>query len=304
MNFFIKPFYSLLTIFILGLFSSQASIAETYPSLTDSIDPVLQRNLERVIKSIGLDRAVKSKQLSLDLVDITDLDNPRVAAINGENMVYAASLPKIAILLGAFVEIERGKMKLDEETYQTLTDMIRYSSNQAATKMYHRVGEARLAEILQSDRYKLYDRDENGGLWVGKEYGRAKAWKRDPLHNLSHGATAMQTARFYYLLETGRLVSEPLASKMKEILSNPAIHHKFVKGLENDRPGAKIYRKSGSWRTWHADSAIVESGGHKFIVVALAKHRNGGKWLQKMIVPLHDLIVPRVFASNDQQLLH
>jgi beta-lactamase class A len=304
MNFFKKPFHSLLTIFILGLFSSQASIAETYPSLTDSIDPVLQRNLERVIKSIGLDRAVKSKQLSLDLVDITDLDNPRVAAINGENMVYAASLPKIAILLGAFVEIERGKMKLDEETYQTLTDMIRYSSNQAATKMYHRVGEARLAEILQSDRFKLYDRDENGGLWVGKEYGKAKAWKRDPLHNLSHGATAMQTARFYYLLETGRLVSEPLASKMKEILSNPAIHHKFVKGLENDRPGAKIYRKSGSWRTWHADSAIIESGGHKFIVVALAEHPDGGKWMQKLIVPLHDLIVPERLATNGLRQFH
>ncbi|HIF53864.1 MAG TPA: serine hydrolase, partial [Methylococcaceae bacterium] len=233
-----------------------------------------------------------------DLVDITDLDNPRVAAINGENMVYAASLPKIAILLGAFVEIERGKMKLDEDTYKTLTDMIRFSSNQAATEMYHRVGEARIAEILQSDRYKLYDRDENGGLWVGKEYGKAKAWKRDPLHNLSHGATAMQTARFYYLLETGRLVSEPWVSKMKEILSKPAIHHKFVKGLEKNRPGAKIFRKSGSWRTWHADSAIVESGGHKFIVVALANNPNGGKWLQKMIVPMHDLIVPNMMAAN------
>ncbi|MDX2503881.1 MAG: serine hydrolase [Gammaproteobacteria bacterium] len=304
MNFFKKSLHSLLTIIVFCLLSSQASVAETYPALTDSVDPVLQRNLERVIKSLGLDRAVKSKLLSLDLVDITDLDKPRVAAINGEDMVYAASLPKIAILLGAFVEIERGKMKLDEDTYNTLTNMIRYSSNQAATEMYHRVGEARLAEILQSDRYKLYDRDENGGLWVGKEYGKAKAWKRDPLHNISHGATAFQTARFYYLLETGRLVSEPLASKMKEILSKPAINHKFVKGMEIDRPGAKIYRKSGSWKTWHADSAIIESGGHKFIVVALAKHRNGGKWLQKMIVPLHDLIVPNVLASNDQQLYH
>ncbi len=298
MNIFRKPVHYLLTILVFGLLSSQVSIADTYPSLTDSIDPILQRNLERVIKSIGLEQAVKSKQLSLDLVDITDLDNPRVAAINGENMVYAASLPKIAILLGAFVEIERGKMKLDEDTYKTLTDMIRFSSNQAATEMYHRVGEARIAEILQSDRYKLYDRDENGGLWVGKEYGKAKAWKRDPLHNLSHGATAMQTARFYYLLETGRLVSEPWASKMKEILSKPAIHHKFVKGLEKNRPGAKIFRKSGSWRTWHADSAIVESGGHKFIVVALANNPNGGKWLQKMIVPMHDLIVPNMMAAN------
>ncbi len=304
MIFFKKPFHSFLTIFLLGLFSSQATIADSYPSLTDSIDPVLQRNLERVIKSIGLEHAVKSKQLSLDLVDITDLNHPRVAAINGENMVYAASLPKIAILLGAFVEIERGKMKLDKETYNTLVEMIRYSSNQAATKMYHRVGEARIAEILQSDRYKLYDPAENGGLWVGKEYGKAKAWKRDPLHNLSHGATALQTARFYYMLETGQLVSEPWASKMKEILSKPAIHHKFVKGLEQSRPGAKIYRKSGSWRTWHADSAIVESGGHKFIVVALAKNPNGGKWLQKMIVPMYDLIVPNVLAVNSHQLYH
>ena len=298
LNFF---FFSFL---LLGLFASRLCVADTYPSLTDSIDPELQRNLEKVINSIGLGQAVKSKKLSLDLVDITDLHHPRVASINGDNMVYAASLPKIAILLGAFVEIERGKMKLDQNTSQTLIDMIRYSSNQAATEMYHRVGEARLAEILQSDRYKLYDRDENGGLWVGKEYGKSKAWKRDPLHNISHGATAMQTARFYYLLETGRLVSEPLASKMKEILSHPAIHHKFVKGLEKSRPGAKIYRKSGSWRAWHADSAIVESGGHKFIVVALAENPNGGKWLEKMIVPMHDLIVPEMVAVNDSQLPH
>ena len=304
MNFLKTPNRFLFTFLLLGLSVCRVCVADTYPSLADSIDPVLQRNLEKVIESIGLGQAAKTKKLSLNLVDITDLEHPRVAAINGENMVYAASLPKIAILLGAFVEIERGKMELDQNTHKTLTDMIRYSSNRAATEMYLRVGEARLAEILQSDRYKLYNRDENGGLWVGKEYGKAKAWKRDPLHNLSHGATAMQTARFYYMLETGRLVSEPLASKMKEILSKPAIHHKFVKGLENARPGAKIYRKSGSWRAWHADSAIVESGGHKFIVVALAKHPNAGKWLQKMIVPLHDLIIPDMLAANEQKLLH
>lgn len=295
MNFLKKTNHFLFSFLLIGLLATRVCDADTYPSLTDSIDPVLQKNLENVIESIGLSQAVKDKQLSLDLVDITDLEHPRVAAINGKNMVYAASLPKIAILLGAFVEIERGKMEFDLDTRQTLTEMIRFSSNQAATEMYHRVGEERLAEILQSDRYNLYDRKENGGLWVGKEYGKARAWKRDPLHNISHGATAMQTARFYYMLETGRL---PLASEMKEILSHPAVHHKFVKGLKEARPSAKIYRKSGSWRSWHADSAIIESGGHKFIVVALAEHRDGGKWLQDLIVPLHDLIVPDMLASN------
>lgn len=304
MNFLKKTALFILPALFLGLLAPQAAAAGRYPNLNNSNDPILQKKLENVIKAIGLDQAVKDKHLSLDLVDITNLRRPKVASINGKNMVYAASLPKIAILLGAFVEIERGKMKLDEDTSQTLTNMIRYSSNEAATEMYHRVGEERLANILQSKKYRLYDKRQNGGLWVGKEYGKAKAWKRDPLHNISHGATAMQTARFYYMLETGQLVSRSLSKKMKEILSKPAVHHKFVKGLAESRPNAKVFRKSGSWRTWHADSAIIENNGHRFIVVALAEHPDGGKWLQDLIVPLHDLIVPSTVAANDYQLMH
>lgn len=298
MTYFKKTNHYLYAFLLLTLFTSNFCLADHFPSLNDSVDPALQHKLENIIESAGLSQAVTDKTLSIDLVDITVLDHPRVAAINGDTMLYASSLPKIAILLGAFVEIERGKMVLDQETDQTLTNMIRYSSNEAATEMYHRVGEARLAEILQSDRYKLYNPKKNGGLWVGKEYGKAKAWKRDPLHNISHGASAMQTARFYYMLETGRLVSEPFASKMKEILSKPGIHHKFVKGLEEQRPGAKIFRKSGSWRNWHADSAIIENAGHKFIAVVLAHHPDGNKWVQDLIVPLYDLIVPHVLASK------
>jgi beta-lactamase class A len=53
-----------------------------------------------------------------------------------------------------------------------------------------------------SPRYRLYDPRHYGGLWVGKDYAKSGLWRRDPLHNLSHGATAMQVARFYYLLKT------------------------------------------------------------------------------------------------------
>jgi beta-lactamase class A len=211
-------------------------------------------------------------------------------------MIYAASLPKIAILLGAFVEIERGKLQLDDKTRESLTRMVRVSSNTDATRMLNKVGKNRVNEILQSDRFRLYDPLMNGGLWVGKEYGKAAAFNRDPLHNLSHGATALQTARFYYLLETGQLVNPQHTRDMKEILSHPGIDHKFVKGLQN-RPQATVYRKSGSWRQWHADSAIVESGGHTFIAVALANDKRGGQWMTKLITPVHDLIAPARVAA-------
>ena len=181
-------------------------------------------------------------------------------------------------------------MTLDKETRESLTRMIRYSSNADATRMLNRIGKERLLEILQSDEFDLYDPEVGGGLWVGKEYGKSAAYKRDPLHNLSHGATAMQVARFYYLLETGQVVGKNLSAEMKAMLGDPGIQHKFVKGLEQ-YPDVKIYRKSGSWKRWHGDSAIVEAGDEKYIVVGLAEDVNGGEWLSRMIKPIHELMV-------------
>jgi hypothetical protein len=218
-------------------------------------------------------------------------------------------LPKIAILLGAFERIARGEMILDNGIHEKLTQMIRNSSNRAATEVLNRIGKSYLADLLQSAQYRFYDPALNGGLWVGKEYGTAAAWERDPLHNLSHGATAFQVARFYYLLETGKLISPKASKQMKEILGNPAIHHKFVRGLERARPDSRIYRKSGTWGRYHSDSAIVEHGKNRYIAVALAKSPRGEEWLSSLIVELDDLIcrsekAPTQISSRYDKTFH
>jgi beta-lactamase class A len=258
--------------------------------LVQSCDPKLQKGLQQRLVELKLDKAASHKSLSIVLVDITDPASPRMAYINPNEMMYAASLPKIAILLGAFERVAEGQMTLDETTREKLVLMIRNSSNQAATEMLNRVGKAWLAALLQSPRYRLYDPQKNGGLWVGKEYSKAGVWKRDPLHNLSHGATALQVARFYYLLQTGRLVSPELSRQMKSILGDPAINHKFVKGLRSVYPNCRIYRKSGTWHEYHADSAIIEHDGRRYIAVALAKSPHGGEWLSELIVAIDNLV--------------
>jgi beta-lactamase class A len=268
-------------------------------TLREAFDPGLQEELEEALATLGLASAVEEGKLAVALADISDPEDPRVASVNGDRMFYAASLPKIAILLAAFVEIERGEMVLDGATRETLTRMTRHSSNQAATAMLRRVGKERLLQILRSDRFRLYDPQVNGGLWVGKEYGKSPAYRRDPLHNLSHAATAMQAARFYYLLETGQLASPRLTREMKEILSRPGISHKFVKGLA-DFPAARVYRKSGTWRRWHADSALVEEGRHRYILVGLAEDPAGGRWLTELAAPLHRLIVSTSLARRGE----
>ena len=267
-----------------------AGRAGEYPTLWDRFDQELQNRLTRVLVELGHAKAIENKKLAVVLVDISRLDKPRVAAVNGNYMIYAASIPKLAILLGAFIEIRDGRMALDDETRDSLTRMVRVSSNRDANRMLNRIGRERLLEILQSEEILLYDPQVNGGLWVGKEYGKSPAFKRDPLHNLSHGATAMQVARFYYLLETQQAVGEQLSAEMKAMLGNPGIHHKFVKGLEK-YPEVRIYRKSGSWHQWHGDSAIIESGDHKYIIVGLAENAQGGLWLRRMIQPIHELMM-------------
>jgi len=264
--------------------------AQSQPFLPESCDPVLQKGLEDCITSLRLNEAVQDRNLSVVLVDITDPDCPRLAYVNPNHMIYAASLPKIAILLGAFERIGRGEMVLDAATLEKLKQMIRRSSNDAATEMLNRVGQDFLMEVLQSPRYRLYDPDTNGGLWVGKEYSKSSARRRDPLHHLSHGATALQVARFYYLLETGQLVSPEHSRTMKEILGEPEIHHKFVKGLKTLHPDSTIYRKSGTWQDFHSDSALIEHEGHRYIAVALSYNPEGGRWLSELIVAMDNLI--------------
>jgi beta-lactamase class A len=263
-------------------------------------DDLLQKGVDRALVELGLDDEVRKKQLSVALIDLSESGPPRVASVNGDVMMYAASLPKIAVLLAAFEKIAQGKMKLDAATEYSLTRMIKASSNHYATEMMHQVGKEYIAQVLLSPRYRLYDPEHNGGLWVGKDYAKAGLWRRDPLHNLSHGATAMQVARFYYLLVTDNLVTPEYCRKMREILMDSELNHKFVRALREIDPNAAVSRKSGSWSTFHSDSVLVERDGHRYIAVALSNNSNGSKWLGGIITELDTLVV-RNRATRAQQ---
>ena len=181
-------------------------------------------------------------------------------------------------------------MTMDDKTQNLLTVTVRKSSNKAATELLNQVGIENLAEILQSERYRLYDPKYGGGLWVGRDYGGGKVWKRDPINNISHGASAMQAARFYYLAATNRLVAPQYQKDLEDVFSKPGITHKFVKGMKQKKPGADIYRKSGSWRQFHADSGVITQKDKEYIIVALVEHPQGGKGLVELIVAVEDLL--------------
>ena len=256
-------------------------------------DYQLERSLRDVVLRLGFERALSEHRLALALVDVTDEARPRYAGLNDSDMLYAASLPKIAILLAGFEAIRQGMLSYTPQVKEMFTRLVRYSSNTDASRAVQAVGFDFIAKTLTSAKYKLYDPLVNGGLWIGKAYGGPNDyWKRDPLHNISHGATALQVARFFLMLDRGELVDAKSSAEMKELMSNPGIHHKFVKGLERLPGYREIYRKSGTWKDAHCDAALVEADGKRYIAVALMKDAKGADALPKLIVEM-DRLIPR-----------
>jgi beta-lactamase class A len=255
------------------------------------LDPVLEDGLADAARQLGLQWALDQRKLAVALVDITDVRRPRVAALNGDAMLYAASLPKICVMLAIYQKAAEGRFHIDDETYAEMLRMIRRSTNDDSTRLMHKVGKDYIARVMLSPRYRLYDPFHNGGLWAGKDYAAVGAWRRDPMYNLSHGATVMQIARFYYLLQTGRLVSPQASQEMKTILRHSQSDHKFLRGIREIRPDAIVYRKAGTWGQAHADGALIERrDGATYIAAGLAEDPMGGEWLKQLIIYMDRLI--------------
>ncbi len=259
-------------------------------NLQSGSDTPLQAALEARLSELDLDGPLDRGELAVTLLLLNDNTRPRLAQVNGNRMMYAASLPKIAILLGAAVALESGRLKLSRTLESDIHDMIRYSCNDCSNRVLAAVGPDTFPPLLQSERFAFYDASEGGGLWIGKEYGKKPAFARDPLHHLSHGATTFQVARFYCGVNRGTLVKPRQMSLMRDALVAPGVSHKFVKGLE-DITGLDIYRKSGTWKSFHADSALVEVGDRAYVMVALARNGKGEQWMRKLAEPLHQLAV-------------
>ena len=253
-------------------------------------DSALQHALERVLAEAPFKQHVTRGRLSVALVDLSTPGTIRFAGVDEDRMRYAASLPKIAIMLAVFEQIERGNLQYTPALRAKLEGMIRRSENRTASDLIRLVGFDAIESVLRDPHYDLYDRERNGGLWVGKGYGGIGVWRRDPLYSISHGATARQVGRFLVMLDQGLLISPTASAEMKRIMGNPEIEHKFVLGLRN-RSGLKIFRKSGTYKQWHADAAIVEHGTHKYVAVGLLEATQWHGVLSTLIGRLDDIIM-------------
>lgn len=267
---------------------------DSVPSLRSVIDPSFQAELEQLVNSNAKwKRLISQRRMAVGMVDLSDPYNPVYARMNGNVMMYAASLPKIGILLATMDALEKGELEDSPEIREKMRLMISKSSNVAATELMDMLGFEKIESVLQDPRYALYDEDYGGGLWVGKRYAKTGERHPDPLAGISHGATVSQVCRYYYLMAYGKLISYERSEQMLEMMADPELHHKFVANLEQIAPSARLYRKSGTWKTYHADSVLVWGPERRYILVALIEDVEGEKIMRDLVVKADNLLNSR-----------
>ena len=115
--------------------------------LRNMLDISLQARLEKeLLNHKDWKSLIAQKKMAVGIVDLSDPENVRFARVNGSHMMYAASLPKIAILLAAMDAIENGELKETPEVKKDMRLMISKSNNAASTRMIDRVGYDKLTK--------------------------------------------------------------------------------------------------------------------------------------------------------------
>lgn len=251
------------------------------------VNPALQAKLEAFDADLRAKYGMTTEQAAVGLLDLNTL---RLAMIHPDRGEYAASVPKVGILLAYFQTHPEAATNLSGQTRHELGLMAKASDNEMAAKYSRALGLKQIQAVLNS--YRFYDTNHGGGIWVGKHYGEGDERYGDPVGNNSHAATVRQLLRYFLMLEQGKLVSPAAAQTMREIFASPDIPHddiKFVKGLEGR--DVQIIRKWGSWQDWLHDSAVVTGGGRHYILVALTKHPKGDEYLASLARVVDDLMV-------------
>jgi beta-lactamase class A len=246
----------------LWLYDQQGDLAE---DLWGEIDPGLQAQLEALLEPDDmLGQAYREQRLSMVLVDITDPERLQVAMIRPDWEIFTASLSKIAILLGVEQKIhDSGDPAQLAEVQPNLDRMIKASSNEDANFLYRWTGFEPIHEALMA--HQLYHPEHGGLWWTPKAEG-----KPSPKEGHAIAGTARQVARYFLLMEQGRLIDPERSAHIKSVLENAALAV-FFRGIRRAEPEARYFGKPGIVGGWVSEGALIEGEHTRYILAGLTE---------------------------------
>jgi beta-lactamase class A len=234
-------------------------------------------------------QSVKSNQLAVTLLLLSDKERTTRASYRGDEPIYPASVVKLFYLAAAHRWMEDGRIGDTPELRRAMRDMIVDSGNEpthyivdllTGTTSGPELAEAEMTEwgnkrnaVNRYFRGLGYENiNVNQKPWGEGPYGRERAWVGTNYHN-RNTLTTDATARLLTEIATGVCVSAERSRQMMELLKR-----EFKPGAKDDQgagftgkglpDGAKLWSKAGWTSTTRHDAAYVELPAvGKFVLV-------------------------------------
>jgi len=247
------------------------------------------------------DKKLEEKQLSITLIDLSDVQHPVTASFRGNERIYPASVVKLFYLAAAHRWLEDKKITETPELTRALKDMIVDSSNEATQYVLdvitHTTGGYELPpkemEEWQYQRNAVnryftslgYSNiNTNQKTFCEDAYGREQVSRGKNGENRNK-LTTDATARLMMEIVTGKAVTPERSSQMMTLLKRDYTGkssdaddqgHGFTGIALSDVSGAKLWSKAGWTSTTRHDVAYVElPDGKKFVLaIFTTEHAN------------------------------
>lgn len=282
--------WSVILFSVLGADDSLAGLAGV--SEPPALAALVKRAADRAFARFA-GTGLKTNELAITLVDVTDPARPARASFRGEAAIYPASVVKLFYLVAAHRWLEDGRLRDTPELRRALRDMIVESYNEATHYVMDCLSDTTSGPELSEADLAVWQNKRNvvnryfSGLgyaginankkpWCEGPYGReVQAIKTfSPNRNL---LTTDATARIMTEIATGTAVSPKRCAEMRELLAREIFGpvkdiedqtHGFTGIAVKEHAGAKLWSKAGWTSETRHDAAYVElADGRKFVLV-------------------------------------
>src|SRR6188474_2348531 len=238
------------------------------------------------------DKKLEEKQLSITLIDLSDVQHPVTASFRGNERIYPASVVKLFYLAAAHRWLEDKKITETPELTRALKDMIVDSSNEATQYVLdvitHTTGGYELPpkemEEWQYQRNAVnryftslgYSNiNTNQKTFCEDAYGREQVSRGKNGENRNK-LTTDATARLMMEIVTGKIANPARTAQMMELLKRDYTGtsndlddqgHGFTGIALKGREGVRLWSKAGWTSTTRHDVAYIETpDGGKFVL--------------------------------------
>lgn len=295
----------------MGLFTLQLSAAQAKSNNQFSQCQILNETHEQESYSRqareNLDRLLKKQQTTFAALYLNSKNNEVLgkSTWQPELMARAASLPKIAILLGVLELKKTLRLSIDIQTEKLIYEMTRRSNNRSSTELIGWVGD----RLSQDDmptyvrntryergkyfirqtliKYELYNQQFETGIFLGKVYGSdpypTYVAVQNGADSSSQAANASSVLCFYYKLVRDELPETELIYKYlyaptdEECVEYRRQNLPYLcsvgHGLHSTTTGRIAYQKGGSLPRYFtiAEGGVVFYQDKILIIAVLTK---------------------------------